>query len=63
MNFLQVRDRVEETKVQKREKSLEMKVGRRDVNKISFSQISSFRTIFLSLMTRKTSWRRSRRIW
>ena len=37
MNFLQVRDKVEETKVlQKREKSLEIKVGRRNVNKISF---------------------------
>ena len=50
-----MRDKVEETKVQKREKSLKMKVGRKNVNKISFLQIASCRTTFLSLMTRKTS--------
>ena len=47
-----MRDKVEETKVQKREKSLEMKVAG---SEILDSQISEFRTTFLSLMTRKTS--------
>ena len=54
---------MEETKVQKREKSLEIKVGWKEeetkLNEI-FYQISSFRTTFLSLMTRKTLWRTRR---